>query len=204
MVNQQEQMVQQSLVPLRQGLDALWQTARNTQVTNDEEMTGAAEVIAAIKKRGDEIEKARTALVKPLNDHVKFINNQFKGETERLAKIESFVRTLIDDYRKKQQAERLAREAELRRLAEETAKATNDSDFQQIATTVEIPAEKTYHGDTAAVTFSMVWDFEMVDFGKVPDQYKELVDMKVRAAIHSGVRDIPGIRIYQHEQTRIR
>lgn len=199
--------VEQALVPLRQGLDVLWQTARNLQVTNDEEMTEAADVVKAIKKRGDEIENARTALVKPLNDHVKFINNQFKGETERLGKIEVFVKALIGDYRKKQEEMRLAKEAELRKLAADVANTSGDDEFKNmVADGIQISQEKTFRSESggAAVTFSTVWDFELVDFAKVPDQYKELVNSKVTAAIRSGIREIPGIRIYQREQTRIR
>lgn len=40
------------------------------------------------------------------------------------------------------------------------------------------------------------WDFEIVDIALVPREYFSLDERLVRQAIRSGIRDIPGLRVY--------
>ncbi len=47
------------------------------------------------------------------------------------------------------------------------------------------------------------WTFEIIDFSKVPDDYKSLNNTEVNGAIRSGIRDIPGLKIYQEESLSI-
>jgi hypothetical protein len=49
------------------------------------------------------------------------------------------------------------------------------------------------------------WTFEVIDLDRVPRTYLSLDTEAVRAAItKKGVRDIPGLRIFQSENLRVR
>ena len=52
-------------------------------------------------------------------------------------------------------------------------------------------------GGDGSMSTSKVWAFEIVDGGKVPREFCEPVDMLINKAVKSGVRDIPGVRIYE-------
>lgn len=63
------------------------------------------------------------------------------------------------------------------------------------------PPRKTTRAETGATTtVKKVWTYQLRDLSKVPTSYLVLDSAKVRAAIRDGVRDIPGIEIYQDEQ----
>ncbi len=48
------------------------------------------------------------------------------------------------------------------------------------------------------------WEFEIVVADKVPREYTMSDDKKILEAINQGVRNIPGVRIYQVKQTNLR
>lgn len=59
------------------------------------------------------------------------------------------------------------------------------------------------YGATAYVTRS--WTFEVIDLDQVPRPYLSLNTEAVRAAItKEGMKDIPGLRIFQSESLRVR
>ncbi len=48
------------------------------------------------------------------------------------------------------------------------------------------------------------WVFEIENVGMVPREYLQVDEKKIREAITAGVRDIPGVRIYQDESITLR
>lgn len=50
----------------------------------------------------------------------------------------------------------------------------------------------------------MVWTFEVVDINAVPREYLVLDETAVRRAIQAGIREIPGLKIYQKPLLYIR
>jgi hypothetical protein len=64
--------------------------------------------------------------------------------------------------------------------------------------------EKTVETDSAQVTARLVWDFEIVDESKIPREYLMVNEKAIRAAIKAGVRDIPGVRIFQKEELAVK
>jgi colicin import membrane protein len=86
------------------------------QVRTAEEAARAKEFLSQLAAEKRRSERARTALVKPLNDHVKFINAQFRPTTDALEVADGIVRRRILEYR--EEKERAAREEQERLDAE--------------------------------------------------------------------------------------
>jgi len=114
----------------KQGFDISLSVASNMEkltITNDKTYSMVAEGIKTIKKEFKKQDAARKSLVKPLNDHVKFINDQFKPVTEELSRVEKILKSKVAEYdaekeRKRREAERIAREkAEAERRKKEEA-----------------------------------------------------------------------------------
>jgi hypothetical protein len=110
------------------------------------------------------------------------------------------------------EAERLARSAETaedrRRAAEQLALAEAATEraeaWAREAEAAPVPVRiQGDYGSTAYVTRS--WTFVVVDLDQVPRVYLSLDTEAVRAAItKQGMRDIPGLKIFQSENLRVR
>jgi hypothetical protein len=112
--------------------------------------------------------------------------SQYRAEAEQLA----------DDESGRQRA------AQLKALADASAESAQ-AKIREAATCLEPVRIQGDYGATAYVTRS--WNFEVVDFSEVPRCYLTLNTEKVRTAItKQGVRDIPGLSIFQTESLRVR
>jgi hypothetical protein len=95
-------------------------TARQIEVDSQPALAVATDLLIKIRAAKDQAERARTFLVKPLNDHVKSINATFKPEREALEAAEREVKGKIAAYHRE-------REEEARRRAEEEAEAVRQA-----------------------------------------------------------------------------
>ncbi len=88
----------------------------------------AGEALTLIRGYVKRVEDARTALVKPLNDHVGWINTQFKALLEPVRADEARVKALMTGYRtalmERLRAEDIKRTEEVARAAAKPQGAT--------------------------------------------------------------------------------
>jgi hypothetical protein len=104
---------------------SLVDAARAHRILDDTSRGMAADIRGALKQAERRIDDTRTALVKPLNDHVKAINVRFKPMSDALAQaVESIDREIIRDRREREavaerERRRLSAEAETKRLEAE-------------------------------------------------------------------------------------
>ena len=98
-------------------------------ISNDAEYEATLEVCKTVKQRYNSLEAERKKLVKPLNDEIKEINNEFKVVTSKLDSFEKTSKQAASVYFNKQEQLRIeqqkkleAEAAEQRRKAEEKAR----------------------------------------------------------------------------------
>lgn len=113
---------------------SLLESARTIRVTDADSYKQAGAFFANIKGKIKEVEAARTARVKPLNDTVKLINSDFKGITEQLEAVLKVVEVPMlafqrEEERKRREAEAAAA-AERKRLEDE-ARAKAEEELQK-------------------------------------------------------------------------
>lgn len=128
-----------------------------------------------------------------------------------------------EEQRRRAEAEQRRAEAEQRRLEEEARRAAEAGDrqkqavlateaeaagerAQQQAAIVTAPSEPTrIKGDYGSTGFVRTrWDYEVLDPLLVPLNCLTIDDKAVRGLIAEGVREIPGLRIYETEDFTIR
>lgn len=70
---------------------------------------------------------------------------------------------------------------------------------------IEVTPEPPAHYRTESGTLGkfMVKKWELVDFNLVPGEYKMLNEVLIGKLVRSGIKTIPGIRIYEEETLRI-
>ena len=171
----------------------------------------ASDFLKQIKDTEKKIEAKRLEFTAPLNKSLKAINATFKHPKEQLAEAKKIVANKILLWRsieaeKIRKAEEEARkvEAEKVRKIQEALKAEVDAKKKQamIEEIIKVEAkpiiekQETTIGNTQA---RKIWSFEVIDFSKVPDKYKEIDKTEVNVSIRAGEREVNGLRIYQKE-----
>jgi len=128
------------------------------------------------KRKEWEKEQARLA---------KIAEKEAEAERKRLAK--------LDLSKKEEKAELKRIDEEKQTKIEEAQKGEfdfDDSDFQQ---------SKTVHSDTGSATFKKVMDFDVIDPLKIPREYMQVDLVAIRKAVKAGVKNIPGVNIFETE-----
>lgn len=155
--------------------------AMDIKVNSEPTMKKAGEYMNVIAKAKKIIEGERTGIVKPINDSVKRINELFKPIMEEAVRIESYLKGELNLYVAKLQKEQDLRAAEANKQIESG---------ERIA-----PAVKKFENTTAKleqIPTRIYYITKVVDFSKVPDQYKILDETKAEAANKAGI-EVPGL-----------
>lgn len=206
-----------TLAPIESSTSSLVVLATALVVESQPDMAEGTDLLAQIKKTLKRSEEARDVLVRPLNDHVKMINAQFKTVTAPLADAERMIRQKMLTYaaalekERQEEAERVRR-AEQERALEAAAALEAAGKIVEAEVTLSFAAEAkaevtrvepttTDAGNTTSIR--KIWKHEVTDFGAVPDAFKIADDVKIREAVRAGTREIPGVRIYQEDSLAI-
>jgi len=196
----------------------LRQLAIDCVVTDAQGVEWATAILGDIAKGLKAAEERRVWFVRPLNDHVKAINEFFKGLVAPLADADRTLRNKVLAYRESERQRLAAEQARLKAEADareaaaraaiktlgatrEEVKAALDSADAAIEAMEQVPPPPAPTVRTAlgSTTARRVMDFEVIDKSKVPGDYLVIDVPTVRAAIRAGVREIPGLRIYEKE-----
>ena len=170
------------------------------EIVNDE---GDKAIVASAIREGKQLLKqvcaARKAITTPLQEEVK---NWIAKEKELVAPIEKAMQR-ADELIQQFNAEVAAQQqAVLDKIAEEerTRMQAEDGDASLIQQQSEFQRQiAVAQHSTEGVR--NVWTFEVQNLSNVPREYLMLDEKKVREAIRSGERNIPGLMIFQKQQT---
>ena len=119
-----------------------------------------------------------------------------------VAAINSHQRKMLEE---KRAAEEAARKAEQERLKAEATPFDDPAPVAQVAPIKAAEATRVVSSSgRVAATASTVWRHEVTDPAAVPRQYLMVNEAAIKAAIAGGVREIPGVRVYEDVRTAIR
>jgi len=155
----------------------------------------ASEFLRKIKDVENRVEAKRLEFTKPLNESLKAINNTFRQLSEPLTQARKLLTEKILSWRRAEQ-ERIAKEEERRRKIQEAHERAG----HEVKAPIILERPETKMGDTQV---RKVWNWELIDFSKVPDIYKEINRVAINQAIRNGAREIPGLEIFQEESLSI-
>lgn len=171
----------------------------------------AVEIGTKAKKIETAIERLRKELVQDHNDFVKSVNGLAKSFTERLGGVQQSVRGKLGAYASRQELERRKAEeaarkaqAEVQAKLDAEAKAANVEPVQIAEPVVVKPQTMVRSANGGSATQRKVWKFEVVDPQAVPREYLLVNESLVRQHVANGVREIPGVRIYEDIQIALK
>lgn len=207
-----EGQIQKSIFPIKdqaiseissKGL-AILKEADELQILDQLRLEYASLLLSDIVKIKRGAEERRQFFVKPLNDHVKAINDFFKNLLAPVEKADQIIRSKILNYRQREMKRIEEVEKERRQLLLENPIQGNPGSLPAERLEVQ-PLPKTVKVEGATTTTARkVWDFEILDASQVPREYLTIDAQAIRTAIKSGLRSIPGIRIFEREILSVR
>jgi len=171
-----------------------------------------ATILQSIKGYLARLEVSRKSLVKPLNDHVSWINGEFRLPADRAKEAEVIWKHKLGIFHQQEEQKRLAAEAKLRDEAEKErlkklaqaekldekgkdrqAEAKRE-EAESIPTPAVIQAEQ-----PKGLSYREVVEIEITDRKLVPFEYWDLNEDKIRrhARAMGGQVEIPGVRIFK-------
>lgn len=184
------------------------EAARDLAVADEEDAQMAAELLGQLNAASKAIEAKRVALTKPLNDVVRVLNEAAKQTQGELPAVIAALRERISAYRTAQDQAR----------TEAEAKAQADSGQRHVDPgSLPARAEQRQTTSTGTVGGRKRWTFEITDeraflvaCTKSKKAWEEHGDMAmpsltyVNAAIKDGLRDFPGIKIFEKTDVVVR
>ena len=180
------------------------------KVTDDDSRTQATEFGLQVKQIFKKIEEARDHHVRPLNTMVKGINNTAKIMTDPLKRAENYLKDQISSYAWRLEMERRKAQEEARKVAKELQRkvdaeaAAANIPAPVVPEPVVAPPETKVRTESGTSFLKMVWDFEVTTPAEVPREYLAVNEKAIREAIKNGVRNIPGVKIFEKPQTNFR
>lgn len=202
--------VRRNLDPYMGKISAMHDQAQALTVTDDDTLTTAAEMAGQSKGLAKAIEDARKRFVADPNAYIKAVNGLAKSVTEKLAAIENGLKRKIGDYQTRKELERRKAEegarrqaAELQKKLDAEAKAANVEPVKVEAPAVPRPQTMVRTSEGTAYQHKE-WKFEVESDADVPREYLMVDHARIRQAVKDGIRNIPGVRIFEHTETRFR
>lgn len=188
----------------------------NKVINSAQELVKATENLGKAKKLINLVNKEVVSLCEPLKAMKRKIDegqNTIKERaaemTKALSDISSEVEKAILEFNKaeslrvqkeQEEQQKLIQEKtdEIRNLGplasdEEIAEATKQAEQEVIRPVVSAPSIK---------GLTVTWKYEIIDPSKVPVQYCSPDTTKIQTAVRSGVREIPGVKIFKDEKIR--
>ena len=194
----------QKLVP------TLIDRANAFEVDNDAQYEKGSQVLAYLKTQTTSLDKLRRHFKQPILESGRRIDAFFKELTQPALEAVEIVDGKMSTWwrikeEKRQKALELARIAERDRIKAEEERARIQNDMEKEGIEVEeedLPAlppavvvpEITQSSSTS---IRKTWSYAVQDGGKIPRIYLEPSNKLIMQSIHDGVREIPGLKIFQ-------
>lgn len=198
--------IDEKVVALYQEAVKLQEYAKARVIASNDDIKAATNDLSIISRLKRAIEEKRKEYTQPINEHLNAVNEAFKVFAEPLVNADRITRDKILNYRREQ--ERIRQEQErINQLRMEAARAEMElkGELTESVKVVEVAPEAPTHYRTEGGTLGkfMVRKWELVDFNLVPGEYKMLNEVLIGKLVRSGIKIIPGIRIYEEESLRI-
>lgn len=187
------------------------QTAASLVIQNDKDMAQIVDLTRSIKNFGKQLDEIHRSCTAPLKLIVKRIDLMFKPIEDRYAEAERMTKFKMTNYQeqkeREQAAERARVEAEYQKQLKAAEKKAEKKGVDPVYVPPPIeaaPPPKTMFGATGSATLRVDWTFEIVDAKKVPPPYTMPDERAIGQAVKSGVRTIPGVRIFERKTMSVR
>lgn len=168
-------------------------------------LTSAVDLTKHIKKLYKEFEDHRKKRVKPIKDSIKIIEGDYKPFTTALLEAEDVLKGKIETYQLKKEEERLKEENRLQeKQQKQHEKAVEKAEDKGVVPPAPpAPVHVETEGKVEGLQMRKIWTFQIEDEMKIPKEYMIADTKKIGKVVKAGIREIPGVRIYEDSSSAI-
>jgi hypothetical protein len=190
-----------ALAPIAPQIRELASDAWAATITDQASLQAAADLLAEVKAMSKQLDGLKAVFVTPLEAAAKKAKNQFKPLTDLLdsaeKRLKDSTKAFLDAERAKETRAAIARHAD-------TVASASSPEAAAVAATA--PVHVAPPPKAAGVSMAWRWTYEVEDLktlaaavasGTASEGYLQVASGTIQAAIRSGVREIPGLRIFQ-------
>lgn len=176
-------------------------------IVTDADLTPATQDLSIIAKVKKALVASKADYLKPIKAHVDAVAAAFASITIPLDEADTITRNKVKDYRAAVEKRRLEAE-EINRQKQELAQreaafsGTGETTVDTTPVVVPVPVNHV-RTDMGAVGTMKVRKYRVVDFAKLPDQYKIENSALLNKVVKAGIPEIPGVEIYSEETIRV-
>lgn len=191
-------------------IDAILKEAQDLKVETDEANQKAVELGTSAKSLGKKIDETRIQTISEPFGFVKSVNAFANIFNTKLVTIEGLMKQKISTYRSYQEQRRREAELAAKKATEDVQKKLNEEAKKTGTEPVQVPLaiipkqEPVTRSESGSAYGRKVWTFRVIDPSLVPREYLVVSDTRVRDAIKGGIREIPGIEIFEESKTSFR
>lgn len=195
----------ESLEVYSEAVEKMLIQAEAHQVSDKGSHNQAIAMAGEVKKLNKTVEVKRKEITADARDFVKQINALCKSWTDPLAEAEKILKNRAATYQhqieleRRKQEERARQEHEaLQQKLQAEAKEAGVEAPEMAPPAPVIPEQKVYRSESGASLHTRKrWVAELEDPDLIPREYCSPDQKKLDQAVKMGVRDIPGVRIYE-------
>lgn len=194
-------------------------------ITDDTVAGHASDFANSLKDEVKATDATRKRIKDPVLHAQRLIDGAGKVLTDQLSSAVASVTTRITAYLQQKEAmARLAAQMEAARLAHEAEARLAEAQTTSTIEAADAAVDAMHEADVAAALAEAkpleltrtrsaggslaglreTWTYEVVNLELLPAAYRAVNDVAAKAAIKSGVREIPGLRIYAETKAMIR
>ena len=152
----------------------LEEAATLADIVDEHSAKQALSMALQARKIKNQAKETKETILRPVLDYQKAVNKLVNDLNDKLESIEKRLEKKIVDWMKKEDEENIFYDC------------------------VDLQVED------GTIAKKIVWDFEIIDDQKIPLEYLEPDEFEIKEAIKSGIRNIPGIKIFQKDQYQMR
>lgn len=202
-------LAKKSLSVYDKKIDELAREMDRFSVTSEVGVMSCTDVVSKVSALKKTMETNRKNTIKDADFYVRSVNRFCKIYRDKVDGIIKAGKAKIGNYQFIKEQKRREAEAEARKakdsLQADLDKKAAAGGYEPVQMPDPVVPETTgpVRTESGSSSTLMVWDWEITNQIEVPVRFLSVDSKKVDQAIKAGIRDIPGINIFQKPQVRI-
>jgi hypothetical protein len=194
-----------TITAIKDQIESLASEGKALVITDNASYIEAGEFLKRIKQAQKKVDETRKGMTKPLDESKKKIMDLFRPVEARIADAEASVKDSLLTYQT-EQAKRLEAELEAKRKRDEVelAEKIKDAEFfgekdVEFGTSEVADMPVNVQPVVSGISTKSVWTYEIENESLIPMEYFSLDESKIKKAVDFGIRNVPGLKIYQKQ-----
>jgi len=181
-------------IAVRRTIETIINEISQKKISSDEEYKKTGEWLKKVKQTQKLVDDTFEEEKKRKYREYKAVQEKIKELKKPLVQVEAVVKNLRIEWKLDQEKKLLEQKQALLEVADEEDK----TDILEIFIETQPEVEGIYHVE--------LWDFEIVDKDKIPDEYKIVDEKKIRGVVKAMKENtnIPGIRVFKKLSERVK